>query len=111
VRTDVLERDRSSALRVFVVWSPNLPGDWRGSVDGRVLGDPRVTSFWDERGAAEKWFAEHVKAESVSWDAYFLFEPGARWTSGPGRPASSGSPVFDDREELDAALAEIRTGG
>jgi hypothetical protein len=80
-------------------------------VDRRVLGDPRVTSFWDERGAAEKWFAEHVKAEPVSWDAYFLFDRGARWASGPGRPAASGSPVFNEKEELEAALAEIRTRG
>jgi hypothetical protein len=109
VATDVLERDRSSPLRVFVVWAPNVPGDSRDSVDRRVLGDRRVTSFWDERGTAEQWFAAHVKAEAVSWDAYFVFGPRARWASEPDAPVSSGSPVFNDKEELETALAEIRS--
>ncbi len=105
----MLERDRSAPLRVFVVWAPNVPGDSRDLVDPRVLGDPRVTSFWDQQGTAEQWFAQNVKAEAVSWDAYFLFGPRARWASEPDAPAASGSPVFNDKDELKAALAEIRS--
>jgi len=110
VRTDVLERDRSAPLRVFVVWAPNVPGDSRELVDRRVISDPRVTSFWDEQGTAEQWFAKNVKPETVSWDAYFLFGPRARWGSEPDAPVSSGSPLFNDKEELEAALAQIRSG-
>ena len=110
MRTDLLERDRSSPLRVFVVWAPNVPGDSRALVDRRVLGDPRVTSFWDERGTAEQWFAKNVRPETVSWDAYFLFGPRARWGSEPDALVSSGSPVFDDKRELEAALARITSG-
>jgi hypothetical protein len=111
VRTDLLERDRSSPLRVFVVWAPNVPGDARAAVDSRVLGDRRVTAFWDEHGRAHRWFAERLGPEAVSWDAYFLFDAGARWHSQPDAPTSSGSPVFDDRDELRTALAKTATLG
>lgn len=107
VREEVLEAAPASALRVLVVWSANLPGDFRGSVDRRVLADPRATNFWDEDASVDEWFAARAGADTVTWDAFYVYDPEASWSSGRGRPLASGSPVFDRKDELRAALRRL----
>jgi hypothetical protein len=107
VREEVLEATPGSPLRVLVVWSPNLPGDFRRSVDRRLLADRRVTNFWDEDATVDEWFAARAGADTITWDAFYLYGPEASWSSLPSRPVALGSPVFDRKDELRAALRRL----
>lgn len=108
VREEVLDAAPAASLRVLVIWSPNLPGDFRGAVDRSVLGDRRATNFWDQGAQVDDWFAARAGADTTTWDAFYLYGPRARWgAGGPGRPLAAGSPVFDDKEELRAAVRRL----
>ena len=109
MREEVLEAAPASPLRVLVVWSPNVPGDFRGSVDRRLLADRRVTNFWDAEAGTDEWFAARAGAETITWDAFYLYGAEASWSSGLGRPLAHGSPVYDRKDELHAALRRLGT--
>jgi hypothetical protein len=92
-RTEILDRYPSARLKVLAVWFNAVPGDSRRLLDTRVLSDSRVTYFWDQQKVAGRWFSEHVtNRRRITWDAYFLYGPGARWDQEPG-PLVSRSPA------------------
>jgi hypothetical protein len=111
VHDEILQRYPSARLKVLAVWFDMLPGDSRQLVDTRVLSDPRVTYYWDANRAAGRWFSDHVTGNpGITWDAYFLYGPGARWTETPGPLLSSGGPVIGSSDELRSALQPFLTG-
>jgi hypothetical protein len=83
-----------------------VPGDSRRLLDTRVLSDPRVTYFWDQEKLVGRWFSQHVTSrKGMTWDAYFLYGPEARWDRelGPLVSRSSASSVIADSSQLQRA--------
>ena len=108
---EILQRYPSARLKVLAVWFDVLPGDSRQFLDTRVLGDTRVTYYWDEARVAGRWFSDHVTGNpGITWDAYFLYGPDARWTQAPGPLLSSNGPVIGSSSELRSALDPFLTG-
>jgi hypothetical protein len=113
VRTEILEKHPQARLSILVVWFSMLPGDGRGAVDLRLLGDSRVTNFWDEGQAVGRWFASKMPASRgqelrpISWDVYLLYGSGATWESVPGPLVRMGRPVIADRVRLGRAIQPL----
>jgi hypothetical protein len=91
-----------------------LPGDSRGRWDRGVFRDERVVQFWDQDFAVGMWFGEHlddmgVGAETggVYWDAYLVFDKGARWDDTPSPVVDAGSTVIRKSEQLQTALTPL----
>lgn len=100
MRTEILDKHPSAKLQVFVAWFAMRPGDGRHLVDRRVLGDRRVTNFWDERRLTGRWFAQHVAHDpGATWDAYFLYGPGALWDAQHEPLTSWGGTVIGSQDE------------
>jgi hypothetical protein len=108
VRKNILEKNSTSPVRVYVVWLNVLVGDSRALVDRRVLNDPRVTNFYDPKRLAGSWFADHSNGSGgIAWDAYFLYGPGASWASEPGPLLSSGATVIGSSGDLAVAFGNL----
>jgi len=111
VHDEILRRYPAARLKVLAVWFDMLRGDSRRFLDTRVLGDPRVTYYWDEGRVAGRWFSDHVTGSSdITWDQYFLFGPDARWDRTPRPLISSGGSVIGSAEELRSAISPFLTG-
>lgn len=104
MRTNVLDAHPSARLRVYAVWFDMLAGDDRRWTDLQVLNDPRVTNYWDAGKALGTFYARRAGHTGVTWDAYFLYGPDARWSDAPGPVLSSGGPVIGSSDELAAAV-------
>ena len=90
-----------------------LPGDSRRLLDTRVLNDPRVSYFWDQEKVIGCWFSEHVTNwRGLTWDAYFLYGPEARWNQqlGPLVSRSSASSVIAASSQLQQAIQPFLHG-
>jgi len=109
VRKDILERNPSSTVRVYVVWFNVLAGDSRNLVDRRVLNDPRVSNYYDPKKTVGSWFANQSNGRGggIVWDAYFLYGPDATWETEPGPLLSSGSTVIGSSGDLAAAFRTL----
>ena len=111
MRSNVLEKYRSSDVRVYVVWFDMLAGDSRNLVDRRVLNDRRVTNYYDPGRLVGSWFASHVETGGgIVWDAYYLYGPEAAWTASPAPLLSSGSTVIGSSSDLARAMAAVVSG-
>lgn len=111
MRSEILDRHPSARLKILAVWFDMLPGDSRQFLDTSVLGDQRVTYFWDEGKLVGRWFSDHVtNRRGITWDAYFLYGPGATWDQQPGPPVSSDAPVIGASGQLEAAIKPLLTG-
>ncbi len=109
---EILDRYPSARLKVLAIWFDMLPGDSRQFLDTRVLGDPRVTYYWDEGKVAGRWFSDHVTGGSgVTWDTYFLYGPDARWDGSPGPLVSADGPVIASADELMTAIRPYLSSG
>jgi hypothetical protein len=91
---NVLRRNASAGVRVFVIWEPVLETDW-GDPGQRITGyvpDARAVHFWDPArrlssllGGAPR--LDHLAADrsigfrmnEVIWDAALVYPPGAKW--------------------------------
>jgi hypothetical protein len=90
-----------------------MPGDSRRLLDTRVLSDPRVTYFWDQEKVVGRWFSAHVtNRRHITWDAYFLYGPEARWDQEPGplMSRSSASSVIAAASQLQQAVQPFLEG-
>jgi len=86
-----------------MLWS-----DSRALWDGRIMPDPRVTHFWDAERTIGQWFAGQVDGyEGVSWDAYYLYGPGAVWDTIPAPLLGSGRTIYAERQALEAQVKAI----
>jgi hypothetical protein len=66
--------------------------------------------LWDGGDLSGRWLVGHAPDfHGGDWDAYALFGPGARWTTGLTAPLSSGSPVIRRSDELAAAIGPLLT--
>jgi hypothetical protein len=48
--------------------------------------------------------------EGITWDAYFLYGPDARWDRQPGPLVSTGGSVIGSTDQLMAAIRPFLTG-
>lgn len=108
MREEILDKHPKATLHVYVVWFNMLPGEAKIFVDRTVLGDPRVTNFWDEGKVTGRWLAQHVTGEEgIVWDAYFLYGPEAHWDSLPGPLLSSGGSVLGSAGQLQQSIEPL----
>ena len=78
-----------------------LGGDARERWDGTTMLDTRVTHFWDGERQVGEWFATEVEGyRGVSWDAYYLYGPDAKWETVPSPLVGSGGTIYAQREAL-----------
>jgi hypothetical protein len=88
---------------VLVIWEPMYPGDSRDAIDTRLFADRRVTSFWDPHEISGKWFGNHRVGAiegGVVWDAFYAFEPSARWGGRPDQVVATGAPIIGGADTL-----------
>ena len=101
MQNELLAQYPSQELRVYAVWLPMLWGDAPETWNGNTLPDMRVTHFWDGERQVGEWFAEEVEGyRGVSWDAYYLYGPEAKWDAIPPSLVGSGSTIIDQREAI-----------
>ena len=98
-------------LKVFVVWFNMLPSDDRRFLDTSVLADSRVSNYWDEHKLFGTWVSQQMThSRGITWDAFFLFGPQARWDNVPQPVVSEGGPVIGSTDELAAGLQQLTNG-
>ena len=108
MQEEILEKNPSAEMRVYVIWFSMIPLDARWRWDDRVMTDPRVTHLWDEEKIVGQWFAEHVEDyDGIVWDIYYLYGSEADWATIPQPLISSGYTVLERREELQAHLLSL----
>ncbi len=121
MQKEILEARPDAELRVYAIYFEMVEDD-RGA-KSRVnpkdlLDDPRVTSFWDDRKVAGRWFDENVTKlgdrqgdpNRIEWDSFILFGSEARWGESPPDHVSWGRPVVQEAERLEADLEGILSG-
>jgi hypothetical protein len=78
-----------------------LPGDARQEWDNHLLNDPRVIHLWDGEKLSGQWFAKQERRPGfIQWDAYYLFDRGARWDDQPAKLLGSGRTVIGHSRDL-----------
>ena len=108
MQQELLQKHKTAALRVYVVWLPMLVGDSRTLIDQRVLSDSRVTYFWDPHRVVGQWFSSQVTHEpGITWDAFFLYGAQAHWDATPGPPVASGSTIIGNNGELLSGFDQV----
>src|SRR2546423_15614578 len=101
---DILDSNRDSTLRVFVVWEPVIATDVAPPSDGTLarITDPRVIQMWDERRRISEVLAAGLALEGgdslvarrgVVWDVAAGYPRGARWTGSFASATFAGGPV------------------
>lgn len=111
MRDEILAKYPTAQFKVLAVFFDMLPGDSRQMLDTRVLADPRVTYYWDAEKVVGQWFSDHVTGRpGITWDAYFLYGPGASWEQKPGPlVGSSRGPVIGSTDALKNAIRPYLT--
>ena len=108
MRENVLDREQSRDLRLYVVWLDQRPTDGRDEIDESILADPRVTQYWDGEALTGTYFADTNIAgmgyAGFVYDVYYVFGPEAAWAKQPGPLVAGGGPVLYEGEKLLAAL-------
>lgn len=117
VQKEILEKQPDADLHVYAVWFSMLESDSRPRWPRDALTDPRVEHFWDEKRVLGRWYADDLKLKLWSrtlgtwtdalWDAYLLYDPEARWSSGPRPLFAWGTTIMETREELRAKLKAL----
>jgi hypothetical protein len=118
VQKEILEARPEADLRVYAIYFEMVADD-RGA-KSRVkptdlLDDPRVTSFWDDRKVAGRWFDENVtklgeregNPDRIEWDCFVLFAPQAQWGDRPPDHVSWGRPLAQEAGRLNADLEGV----
>jgi hypothetical protein len=110
---DLLETYSTPDLRVYAIWFNMYAGDSRSKWPARVMTDPRVIHYWDEGRAVGTRYLSHLPAllerrapatlaptADAIWDAFFLYERGAKWKDPVPVPMSWGYPIMVTRDQL-----------
>lgn len=85
-----------------------LPTDARGEWDAHLLNDPRVTHLWDGERVAGRFFGRGSdRPGGIEWDAYFLFDRGARWDGEPDKRLGWGRTVIGRSDDLEQKIAPL----
>ncbi len=116
VQTELLDKMPEAALSVYAISFHMLPSDHlakRLVWPDDLMGDPRVTHYWDEKRLVGRWYEKEVTRlgtsdeERVEWDAYFLYGPEEVWESEPPEHASWGRTILGSREKLRRHLGDL----
>jgi hypothetical protein len=108
----VLQRHPKLEVKVYAVWYEMYPGDSPDDFPEarKLLGDKRVTHYWDQAKEIGRWFyglvPSNVKGE-IEWDAFYLYGPDAVWTDRPAMPLTSGRTILQDRRKLRDKVAQL----
>lgn len=107
----LLDEQRDSRIRVFVIWEPVLPTDL-GAPSTRTLArlsDVRASQYWDKDHLVSQSLGEGDKS-SVVWDYVGIYPTGKLWDQAPPRPVYSSVPVVraidGTREAIQKLLRE-----
>ena len=108
MRENILDKETSQDLRLYVVWLNQRSTDARDTIDESTLADPRVAQYWDGEGITGRYFADADVAgmgyAGFVYDVYYVFGPDASWAEEPPPPTGAGGPVLYEGEKLLAAL-------
>ncbi len=107
---NVLAKDPSLPLKVYVVWFDMVPGDARGRWPAGAITDPRAVHFWDGTKAVGRLVAARsgLTDVDVAWDVFLLYPAGARWDADLASPAAWGAPVLREKDKLTEGIARLR---
>ena len=101
-------------LRIYAVWMPILSHDTRDRVDPALMPDSRATRYWDQGSLSGRYFRGRPEFEtywdSIVWDAYALYDRGARWpdlASGPSGIVTRGWTIIEASEPLRFSLLTL----
>jgi hypothetical protein len=96
------------------------PGDARTKWSSELLGDSRVTQYWDEpRIVGQTYLAQlptilerrapqtMPPVDDALWDAFFVYAPDARWQDRPPMPVTWGYPIMVNRDTLASEVDRI----
>lgn len=108
----ILQRHPKLAIKVYAVWYEMYPGDSPAAFpEARVLlGDKRVTHYWDQAKDVGRWFYGLVPSNvkgTIEWDAFYLYSPEAVWADRPAMPLTWGRTILQDRRKLLDRVAEL----
>ena len=85
----VLDAYPEAAVSVFVVWVPMLTADSvtaAEEVAGLII-DPRAVHLYDNARQIGRGIAASVGGvDTVAWDTYLFYRPGATWMDAPPPP-------------------------
>lgn len=86
---ELFAKNKSAALRGYVVWQPMAGGDRSDVPDAtRIVADPRAIHYWDGPGATLRAYASVLGFSEPAWDVYMIYGPEARWDGAlPPKPA------------------------
>ena len=114
VQESLLDRNRTTDARVFVVWFKMYPGDEKSRWPRQLLNDDRIVHRWDEPKNAGKWFLQRLsdlkpqrgagrfpQNPEALWDSYLLFDRQGVWTDLPSGLVSWGYTVMATRNRLE----------
>ena len=101
----MLEEQRETSVRVFVIWEPVLPSDLLAPSTSSLkrISDPRVSQYWDKPRLVSHSMGE-TDHNSIVWDYVAVYEAGKLWDKVPPEPAYSGSPLVDVITETRTAI-------
>ena len=73
--------------------------------------DHRVVHLWDQQDLLGNWFVNQLAGyQGSTWDAYLLFDKGAKWTGRSPTLVSSGSSVIDQKNALAQSILPMLEG-
>ena len=109
VQEEILDKNSATEVRVYAVWLPILYRDDRPGWDDRILTDPRVKHWRDEKQVASRWFADHQGFDHgpAAWDVYYLYGSDAQWATALGPLAGSDYTIIGKKEQLAADLQAV----
>ncbi len=124
VRENVLDAHKDLDIRVLAVWLPVLGTDNREAAAKAttVLADSRVEQFYDPGAKTGRWFKTNVVDEikrlenkrvfrgGITWDAFFLYGPKAKWTKAPRPHLVAGATILAEKEILATAIKKLPGG-
>ncbi len=79
-------------MKVYVVWTPVLPGDDRKVAEKStgLIPDGRATHYWDKDKSLGYAFGKVVslpRKRTLAWDVYFAIDGKAIWKENPPAPS------------------------
>ena len=110
MQKEILAKNNSANLRVYVVWFSMIPSDSRSAWNwtGGIFEDSRVTHFWDEKKKVGRFFAgkdPETDDPDVVWDTFYLYGPEAQWLEKPEPLLVTGATVIDEFDKLKNGVA------
>jgi hypothetical protein len=86
---NILSREQSNQLSIYIIWLPILPGDNLNSaiVQSSELADKRAVQLWDNRLiTGNLWKSILDYPQEITFDVYLLYDKNSRWFNGIGIP-------------------------